>query len=108
MLFAALAGSPFDVWKESRVSDHQEQHERVAVLVETGERAFKGYVYKPVKDERFRLSDHLNTYGKDFLCLSDAQILERGQQYRVGEKREFIAISVSAITYLTPLAEGEI
>jgi hypothetical protein len=81
--------------------------ERIRVLVETGERSFRGYVYKPVKDERFRLSDHLNAYGKDFLCLSDVVIQDRGQQYRAGDKRDFVAISVAAITYVTPLREDE-
>ncbi len=62
---------------------------------------------KNVKDERFRLSDHLNTYGKEFLCLSDVVIQDRGQQYRAGDKREFVAVAVSAITYVTPLADNE-
>jgi hypothetical protein len=89
------------------VSDHAGEHERIKVLIETEQRAFKGYLHKPVKDGKFRLSDHLNTYAGNFLCLTDAQILERGQQYRVGEKRDFVAVAVSSITYLTPLAEGE-
>lgn len=84
-----------------------EQHERIRVLVETDERAFKGFIYKPVKEEGFRLSDHLNTYGKDFICLSDVQISERGQSYRVGEKRDFVAIAIGAITYITPLGPNE-
>lgn len=82
-------------------------HERIRVLVETAERAFKGFVYKPVKDDRYRLSDHLNGYDHRFISLSDVQILERGQQYRVGEKREFVAIAVSAITYITPMKDSE-
>jgi len=82
-------------------------HERIRVLVETDERTFRGYVYKPVKDPKFRLSDHLNSYGKDFISLSDVQITDRGQAYRVGERREFVAIAVSAITYITPLRDDE-
>ena len=81
-------------------------HERIRVLVETDERAFKGWIHKPVKDDTFRLSDHLNSLGKDFICLSDVQITERGQAYRVGEKRAFVAISVASITYITPM-EGD-
>lgn len=83
-----------------------EQMQRIRVLVETAERSFKGFVFKPVRDERFRLSDHLNTYGKQFLCLSDVQISDRGQHYRVGEEQPFVAISISSITYLTPLEAG--
>jgi hypothetical protein len=82
-------------------------HERIRVLVETAERAFKGFVYKPVKDDRYRLSDHLNSYDHKFISLSDVQILERGQHYRVGDKREYVAIAVSAITYISPMKEGE-
>lgn len=82
-------------------------HELVRVLVETAERAFKGTVYKPIKAEGFRLSDHLNAYEKSFLCLSDVQICDRGQAWRVSDKREFIAVAVSAITYITPLAANE-
>lgn len=84
-----------------------ESHKRVRVLVETTERSFKGYVYRPIKDERYRLSDHLNDYGKQFLCLSDVEVADRGQHYRVGEKRDFLAVSTSAITYITPLENEE-
>ncbi len=80
-------------------------HEKIKVLVETAERTFRGYVHKPVMDDRYRLSDHLNQYDKNFLCLSDVQINERGQQYRAGDKTDFIAISVSAITFVTPLPD---
>ena len=82
-------------------------HERVRVLVETDERTFRGYVYKPVKDERFRLSDHLNSYDKDFICLSEVQVTDRGQSYRVGDKRDFVAVAVAAITYITPIRDDE-
>jgi hypothetical protein len=90
------------------MSDGQDfTHERVRVLVETAERAFKGYVYKPVKDDRYRLSDHLNAFSHKFISLADVQILDRGQQYRAGDKRDFVAIAVSSITYITPLKDGE-
>ena len=82
-------------------------HERVRVLVETAQRAFKGYVYKPVKDDRYRLSDHLNACDHKFISLADVQVLERGQQYRVSDKRDFVAIAVASITYITPLKDGE-
>ena len=82
--------------------------ERVRVLVETSERAFKGYIHKPVSEPAKRLSDHLNDHDKDFVCLSDVQVLERGQNYRAGDKREFVAVSKAAITYVTPLKEGEV
>lgn len=79
------------------------QHQRIHVLIETAERAFKGYIYKPIKDDAFRLSDHLNTYGKEFICLTDVEVSDRGQHYRVGEKLPFVAIAINSITYLTPL-----
>lgn len=82
-----------------------EQLQRIKVLVETNERSFKGYIYKPVKDERYRLSDHLNTFGKQFLCMADVEVADRGQHYRVGEKLEFCAVAVNAITYLAPLED---
>lgn len=81
-------------------------HERIKVLVETEARAFRGYVHKPVKDDRYRLSDYLNTIEQSFLCLSDVTIHERGQQYRPGDSHAFIAVSLSAITYITPLDDG--
>jgi hypothetical protein len=34
-------------------------------------------------------------------------VLDRGQQYRVGDKREFVAVAVSSITYITPLRDNE-
>lgn len=84
----------------------EEQHQRIRVLIETSQRSFKGFVYKPVKDERFRLSDHLNTYGKQFVCLSDVEVSDRGQHYRVGDRQPFVAVQLNAITYLAPL-EGD-
>ena len=68
------------------MAEEDAQHRRIYVLIETTERSFKGFLYKPVRDDRFRLSDHLNTYGKDFICLAEAQIADRGQHYRVGDK----------------------
>lgn len=81
--------------------------ERIRVLVETAERVFRGTIHKPSKGTAHRLSDHLNEHDKDFVCLSDVQVLERGQAYRVGDKRDFIAVAKSAITYVTPLKDGE-
>ncbi len=78
-------------------------HEQIRVLVETAERTFRGTVHKPIIDDTYRLSDHLNSYDKKFLCLSDVMINERGQEYRAGQKQEFVAIALSAITYVTPL-----
>ncbi len=89
------------------MSDQEASHERIRVLVETSERAFKGYVYMPVADAGYRLSDHLNSYDHKFICLSDVQVLDRGQQYRVGERREFVAIAITSITYITPLRDNE-
>jgi len=89
-----------DAWQGEAMT-----HERIRVLVETGERSFRGYVHKPIKDDMFRLSDHLNNLGRSFLCLSDVVINERGQQYRAGDKRDFVAIQIQAITYVTPIEE---
>ncbi|MBA4370746.1 MAG: hypothetical protein C0418_04125 [Coriobacteriaceae bacterium] len=80
-------------------------HQRIRVLVETAERTIKGHVYKPVKGEGYRLSDHLNAYEKQFICLSDCEVTDRGQIHRVGDKRTFCAIAVNAISYITPLEE---
>lgn|GEM_PF-1839487 len=80
--------------------------QKIKVLVETAERSFKGYIFKPRREDGFRLSDFLNTYGDKFLRLTDVEITDRGQHYRVGEQIPFVAISVAAITYLAPL-EGE-
>lgn len=81
------------------------QYKKVRVLVETSERSFKGHVHIPVADG-MRLSDYLNHYKESFLRLSDVEITERGQHYRVGDRQEFVAVSVASITYITPL-DGE-
>lgn len=78
-------------------------HEKIRVLVETPERSFRGIVHMPIKDDMFRLSDHLNTFGKEFLCLSDVTMNERDQQYRAGEKFSFVAIAVHSIVFVTPI-----
>lgn len=85
----------------------EHQHERIKVLVETDERCFKGYVHKPIRDERFRLSDHMNQYGQRFICLSDVEVTDRGQHYRVGEKLDFVAVATDSITYFAPLDGSE-
>ncbi len=81
-------------------------YERIRVLVETAERSFRGFVYKR-KGERFRLSDYLNTYDKQFLCLTEVMITDRGKEYRVGDKRDFVAIAVSSVTFVTPMGDDE-
>ena len=81
-------------------------YERIRVIVETSERSFCGYVYKR-KSERFRLSDHLNTYDKQFLCLTDVTVSDRGKESRTGDKRDFVAVAVTSITYVTPTGEEE-
>jgi hypothetical protein len=80
-----------------------QQHQRVRVLVETDKRTFLGDVYMPIRDERFRLSDHLNAYDKKFLCLSDVRVKDRGQEHRPGDQRDFVAIAITSITYVTPV-----
>lgn len=84
----------------------QAEYQKIKVLVETEQRSFKGYLHKPVTDEAQRLSDYVNTYGQRFLRLSDVEVTERGQHYRVGEKVPFLAVALTAITYIAPL-EGE-
>lgn len=82
------------------------EYQKIKILVETEQRSFKGYLYKPVTESAQRLSDYINSYGQRFLRLADVEITERGQHYRVGDKIPFLAVSVSAITYIAPL-EGE-
>lgn len=86
--------------------DEEQVHQRVRVLVETDKRTFIGDVYMQVRDDRFRLSDHLNEYEKQFLCLSDVRVKDQGQEHRPGEQRGFVAISLSSITYVTPVEES--
>lgn len=80
-------------------------HDKIRVVVETAERTFRGFVHKPRLQDDFRLSDHLNTYDKQFLALSEVTINERGQMHRPGEKHDFVAVAVASITYVAPVAE---
>lgn len=82
-----------------------ETYKRVKVLIETAERLFRGYIYVPERDPHYRLSDHLNGHGKEFVCLSDVEVGERGQDDRAGEKQPFVAVAASAITYVSPLED---
>lgn len=84
-------------------------YRKIKVLVETPERTMIGLVHKPEADdvgERIRLSDHLNEYGKQFLNLTQVEVKERGQTHRVGDKHDFVAVSIASISYITPL-EGD-
>ena len=49
--------------------DELEEFQRIKVLVETAERSFTGYIYKPRQGEGYRLSDYLNHYPDKFLPL---------------------------------------
>lgn len=81
------------------------EYKRIRVLIETSERSFRGFMFKPQKDDRFRLSDHLNAFDKQFISLADVEIAERGQHWRVGDKQDFVAIAINSITYVTPLED---
>ena len=83
-----------------------ENFQRIKVLVETTTRTFRGYLFKPSADASLRLSDYLNLYGEQFIRLSDVQITDRGDHVTPGDKRPFVAIATSSVTYVTPL-EGE-
>jgi hypothetical protein len=85
----------------------EQRVERVPVVVETAERTFRGYLYRPLTDSNERLSDYLNNYTRRFLCLSDVAVNDRGQTHRPGEKRAFVAISTTAITYVAPMQKVE-
>ncbi|MDF1543399.1 MAG: hypothetical protein RQ731_04100 [Anaerosomatales bacterium] len=80
-----------------------EQYRKIRVLVETSQRAFRGIIHQPVTGENLRFSDYINTYPNAFISLTEAQVTDRGQHYRVGDKQAHIAIAVSAITYITAL-----
>ena len=86
----------------------QQDYERVRVVVETAERTFRGFIYKPVASEPQRLSDHLNGYERPFLCLADVTVNERGQTHRPGEKRDFVAVAANAISYIAPMRPDEL
>lgn len=82
------------------------EHQRVRVLIETAHRTYRGDIYKPVRDEALgvsRLSDHLNTYGKAFIALTDVEISEHGQDYPSENRRPFVAVAVAAVTHVEPL-----
>jgi len=85
----------------------QQGYERVRVIVETAERTFRGYLYRPVPSDNQRLSDYLNEYERPFLCLADVSVNDRGQTHRPAEKRDFVAIATSAICFLAPMRPEE-
>jgi hypothetical protein len=86
----------------------QAKYEKIRVIVETAERTFRGNLYRPVIGEDDRLSDFLNEYDRRFLCLTEVAINDRGQTHRPGEKRDFVAISTSAISFLAPMRSDEV
>jgi hypothetical protein len=89
------------------VTSEDNEYERIRVIVETNERSFRGFLYKPIINSTHRLSDHLNEYERPFLCLSDVSVNDRGQTYRSGDKRDFVAISVASITFVAPMRDDE-
>jgi hypothetical protein len=93
--------TPVDIEPDEVRDDFQLK--RVRVLVETTERSFRGYVYMPAGG--VRLSDHLNSYRKHFLCLDGVEISDRGKHYATGDSAGFVAIAISQITYIRPLDE---
>ncbi len=94
--------------RPEEIKEYDDQRfEKIKVLVETAERGFKGYVYKLQMDEAYRLSDYLNTYDRRFLCLTDVEVHDRGQDYRVHAKKPFVAISLASITYVAPVGTSD-
>ena len=83
------------------------EFKQVRVMVETAERTFRGSLFRPAEEETQRLSDYLNEYDQPFLCLADVSITDRGQTHRPGDKRDFIAIAVAEIQFITPMRDGE-
>jgi hypothetical protein len=90
------------------MDEHGAGYEQVRVIVETSERTFRGFLYKPILDPAQRVSDYLNDYDRPFLCLSDVSVTDRGQAHRPGEKRPFIAIATNAISFVAPMNDGEV
>lgn len=84
----------------------EQEFQLIRVLVETDARSFKGWLHKPASAKDQRLSDYINSYPETFLRLSDVEVTERGQHYRVGDKQDFVAVAVRSVTYIAPL-EGE-
>ncbi len=81
-------------------------YRKIRVLVETPERTIVGTIHKPEsQDTQIRLSDYINDYSRQFLCLTEVEIKERGQQHRVGDKRPFIAVAIASICYMAPLED---
>ena len=82
------------------------EYQCIRVVVETTQRTIRGNIHKPVGAADYRLSDYLNGYQDQFLRLTEVEILERGQTHRVGDRQDFAAVSVAAITYIAPI-DGE-
>ena len=75
------------------------------IIVETDRHRITGHLMLPTDGYRSRLTDYLNASERDFLALTDVEVITLEGTPRV-EKRDFIALSLRHVVLAMPADDG--
>jgi hypothetical protein len=81
------------------------EHRDERIIVETDRHRISGLVRLPVDGYRSRLTDYLNAAEREFLALTDVEVMSLNGSPRV-EQRDFVALSLRHIVLAMPAAEA--
>ncbi len=81
------------------------EHRDERIIIETDRHRISGLVRLPIDGYRSRLTDYLNASERDFLALTEVEVMSLGGSPRV-EHREFVALSLRHIVLAMPASEA--
>ena len=82
--------------------EHREEH----IIVETDRHRISGLVRLPADGYRSRLTDYLNSAEREFLALTEVEVVSLNGTSRV-ERRDFVALSLRHIVLAMPAEEAQ-
>ena len=76
------------------------------IIVETDRHRITGHLLLPADGYRSRLTDYLNAAEREFLALTDVEVVSLDGSPRI-EKRDFIALSLRHVVLAMPVDEAD-
>ena len=76
------------------------------IIVETDRHRITGHLVLPADGYRSRLTDYLNAAEREFLALTDVEVVSLDGSPRI-EKRDFIALSLRHVVLAMPVDEAD-
>jgi hypothetical protein len=75
------------------------------IIIETNRHRITGHVMLPADGYRSRLTDYLNASERDFVALTDVEVVSLDGSPRI-EKRDYIALSLRHVVLAMPADEA--